>query len=183
MKLKILLFLLFSQVFISAQIDTTVYFPLEIGNRWDFKSGEWSPSGPPVSYDTLVYKITTDTLMPNGHKYFRLSPYYGYFKDFIRADSIGIYYYDIRNNREWLFFKYDLDISIFSYPNSDHVSIAYDRDPTDSTSYIKIYKWVDYNAFLFGDNVRVIRYFYDTGLDDSYFITISPKLGFIEIEA
>ncbi|HED07539.1 MAG TPA: T9SS type A sorting domain-containing protein [Ignavibacteria bacterium] len=37
--------------------------------------------------------------------------------------------------------------------------------------------------FLFGDSTRVIRYFYDTGLDDSYFITISPKYGFIGIQA
>lgn len=183
MKLKILLFLFFSQVLIFSQIDTTVYFPLEIGNRWDFKSGEWSPSGPPVSYDTLVYKITTDTLMPNGHKYFKISPGYVNFNDFIRADSIGIYFYDIRNNREWLFFKFNLELGIYSYPNSAHLSIAYDRDPTDSTWYIKIYKWADYNMYLFGDSTRVIRYFYDTGLDDSYFITISPKYGFIGIEA
>ncbi len=121
--------------------------------------------------------------MPNGHKYFRINPNYVYFKDFIRADSVGIYYYDIRNNREWLFFKYDLELGAYSYPNSDHVSIAYDRDPTDSTWYIKIYKWADYNMFLFGDSTRVIRYFYDTGLDDSYFITISPKYGFIGIQA
>ena len=96
MKLKILLFLFISQIFITAQIDTTVYFPLEIGNRWDFKTGEWIPSGLPVSYDTLVYKITTDTLMSNGNKYFKIDPGYVNYKDFIRADSIGIYFYDIK---------------------------------------------------------------------------------------
>ena len=64
------------------------YFPLQIGNQWQYVyvySFEW---------DTLVYgtyRVKADTLMPNGKKYFWLIndnltlPYYF---EFLRVDSL-----------------------------------------------------------------------------------------------
>lgn len=155
-------------------------FPLEVGNRWDIAFGSWWNGQGGSSSDTTVFKITSDTLMPNGHKYFRITPAYYYFKDIVRADSIGLYYCDTLNAREWLLFKYDMETGSNNYPNSEHISAAYMmRDTTDTTNFIKIYKWSDGKQLIFGDSVRVITYFYDTGLDDSYFVTISPKFGFV----
>jgi len=62
-KLKILLFLFFSQVFISAQIDTTDWFPLKIGNYWEYAA---ITNYGPVYFGTTVIG---DTLMPNGKTY------------------------------------------------------------------------------------------------------------------
>ncbi len=77
MKLKIILFLFLSQVFISAQIDTTVYYPLETGNYWeyiDIFSGKISRSS-----------VIGDTIMPNGKHYFILD-YFGS-KEFFRVQD------------------------------------------------------------------------------------------------
>ena len=153
-------------------------FPLQIGNRWDIAFGTWDYQGNSSS-DTTVFKITSETTMPNGHKYFRIIPAYYYFKDFVRADSIGLYYYDTLNAREWLLFKFDMENGSENYPGSEHISAAFMRDTTDTLSIIKIYKWSDGRQLIFGDSVRVITYFYDMGLDDSYFVTFSPQLGFI----
>jgi hypothetical protein len=157
---------------------TYAQMPFEVGNRWDFEAQDWW-SGQSGSRDTLVYKISSDTIMPNGFKYFRINPAGNLFKDFVRADSVGIYYYDTLNNREWLFFKYDIGNGSDEYPNSEHISVGYMMITDDSSKFINIYKWSDGNLFLFGDSVRTITYFYDTGQDDSYSITISPKLGFV----
>ena len=155
---------------------TLAQTPFEVGNRWDFQANDWW-IGLYGNIDTLIYKITSDTVMPNGFKYYRINPTGNLFKDFVRADSVGIYYYDTLNNREWLFFKYGVDSN--EYPDSGYISIGYIMNVDDSSKFIKIYKWTDGNSYLLGDNVRTISYLYDTGQDDSYSITISPKLGFI----
>ncbi|HED08658.1 MAG TPA: hypothetical protein ENI57_11120, partial [Ignavibacteria bacterium] len=63
MKLKILLFLFLPQVFLSAQIDTTDFFPMQTGNYWEYAA---STLNGPVYFGTTVIG---DTLMPNGKTY------------------------------------------------------------------------------------------------------------------
>ena len=155
-------------------------FPLEINNRWDFASGEWWNGQVIGKSDTISFRITADTIMPNGNRYYRINPA-TWFHDFLRADSIGIYCYDTVNNREWLFYKYDLEPAYQSYPNAEHLNVGYQKDTADTTWYVKIYKWADYKINLFGDSIKVYSFCYDTGLDDSYFIQISPQYGFIGI--
>ena len=163
-------------LFIFSEINYA-QFPLEIGNRWDFSDGSWNGQGS-FSKDTTTYYITADTTITNGQKYFRISPAY-LFKDFVRADSIGLYYYDTMNNREWLLFKFEIGDGVNGYPNSEHISAAYMRNIADTNNYLRIYKWGNGNILLFSDSVRAITYFIDTGQDDSYFLTISLKYGFI----
>jgi hypothetical protein len=165
-------------IFFLLSILTFGQVPFEIGNRWDFEAHDWW-IGQYGSRDTLIYKISSDTIMPNGYKYFRINPAGNLFRDFIRADSAVIYYYDTLNNSEWLFFKYNIGVAINEYPDSGYISVGYMMSTDDSNKFIKIYKWTDGNSYLFGDSVRTISYFYDTRQDDSYSITVSPKLGFI----
>ncbi len=57
MKLKILSFLFLSQAFLSAQIDTTDWFPLKIGNYWEYAAiTNYGPVyfGTTVMGDTLI---------------------------------------------------------------------------------------------------------------------------------
>ena len=69
-------------------------FPLEIGNRWDYVEGWWDGSGN-SSKDTVTYTVVSDTIMPNGKTYYRITPEnYFFFKQFIRSDTTGIYFYD-----------------------------------------------------------------------------------------
>ncbi len=176
--MKNLKYLLINTFFLSTLLFAQ--FPLEVNNRWDFAAGEWNGQGPGKS-DTLTFRIFADTVMSNGYRYYRISPEY-WFHDFMRADSAGIYCYDTVNKKEWLFYKYDLEPAYNSYPNAEHLSISYQRNINDTSNYIQIYKWADYKIFLFGDSVNVYSYFYNTGLDDSRFIEISPQYGFIGID-
>ena len=154
----------------------------EVGNRWYFFEGEWNAQGQGYR-DTICYEIVGDTLMPNGNKYFRMYPPSQWFKDLMRADSNGIYYYDTTNNIEWQFYKYDLEAGYDDYTNNPHVSVGYNQnDLSDSSRYINIYKWNEYNTFIFGDSTKTYNYYNDTGLDDSYFIQIMPKYGFYGID-
>ena len=109
MKLKILLFLFLSQVFISAQIDTTVYYPLEIGNYWEY-------------VDIFTGKISRrtvigDTLMPNGKQYFIVNINGSIASLFIRVqDNKYVYRYYRGNctNNEYLMYDFSVpDSSIW----------------------------------------------------------------------
>ncbi|MCL5029494.1 MAG: T9SS type A sorting domain-containing protein [Bacteroidetes bacterium] len=156
-------------------------FPLEINNRWDFAAGEWWNGQTIGKSDTISFRITSDTVMPNGNRYYKIFPD-NWFNNFLRADSIGIYCYDTVNNKEWLFYKYALEPAYQKYPNAEHLNISYLKDTADTTWYLKIYKWTDYKLLLFGDSTKIYSFYYDTGLDNSHFINISPQYGFIGIE-
>ncbi|MFZ1289463.1 MAG: T9SS type A sorting domain-containing protein [Melioribacteraceae bacterium] len=80
--------LLFVFLFISCLCFAQSYFPLEIGNRWDYKT-----SGLGNEVDTFSVNIVGDTLMPNGQNYFVLDRAMGPSR-FLYADSNFIYYYD-----------------------------------------------------------------------------------------
>jgi len=119
--LIILIFLLFSPLKIYSQIDTTRlnFYPLEIGNAWQYKfvsiSYEYSPPETlSVSYHN--FEIEGDTLMPNGQNYF------GPLLDYVyrRVDSISgcVYEYDEFN------------------PANNYESVVYDLSIIDSTSWI-----------------------------------------------
>jgi len=91
-KLKILLFLFFSQIFISAQIDTTDFFPMQTGNYWEYAA--FTINGP----EYISISVIGDTLMPNGNVYkafaekrFYNPNYYSYIW-FFRKDSNKVYF-------------------------------------------------------------------------------------------
>ena len=66
------------------------YYPLEIGNRWDY---EIFSSGSKVStYGSI--EVLSDSLFPNGKTYYVLSDYDLSEGRYVRADNNFIYYYD-----------------------------------------------------------------------------------------
>ena len=63
------------------------YFPLEIGNKWEYEST--TPMGEVI--DTFSIEVLNDTVMSNDIKYFELSNDFGLGR-FVRADSDFIYF-------------------------------------------------------------------------------------------
>lgn len=148
-------------------------FPLEMGNRWDFVEGWWDGYGN-GSADTVVYRIISDTVLQNGKTYFKVLPEGILFRNLIRSDSIGIYYYDSVCDTEWLFYGFDI-------PIGEPVKVPlYFCDTTNSP---EVYKTsVDSVAF-FGNIVNSIKYTYIGGIDNWYNIMITHDYGFINWES
>ena len=149
------------------------YFPLVIGNRWDFVDHKWDANGY-SEYDTLSLNIYADTLI-NNEKYYRITSN-PWVYNLIRSDSVGIYFYDTVNNKEWLFFKYNL-------PLGQYLVNGYNLSPLDTNSFIRVYKSLDDTVYLFNQSLRRMRYYIDKGIDNAYSLTITPHLGFLDIDA
>ncbi len=64
MKSILILFCLAATTFLNAQIDTTDWYPLHIGDKWEYY-------GQGFGYSQV--EVTGDTLMPNGKTYFILT--------------------------------------------------------------------------------------------------------------
>jgi hypothetical protein len=149
------------------------YFPLAIANRWDFVDHKWDANGY-SEYDTLSLNIYADTLI-NNEKYYRITSN-PWVYNLIRSDSVGIYFYDTVNNQEWLFFKYNL-------PLGQYLENGYNLSPLDTNSFIRVYKSLDDTVYLFNQSLRRMRYSIDKGIDNAYSLTITPHLGFLDIDA
>lgn len=91
------LFTIISSTFLFSQN----YFPLEIGNKWEFSVLDWDPTVPYSRTDTITIEVIKDTVMPNNIKYFVLNSYL-ILGDILRTDSLGIYYYDIFDSTDQL---------------------------------------------------------------------------------
>jgi DNA-binding beta-propeller fold protein YncE len=85
------------------------YFPLEIGNRWKFVEG-WNDEAGNSFADTIIYWVNSDTVLQNGRTYYKILPESILFKNLIRADSTGIYYYDNVCDSEWLFYSFSIPV-------------------------------------------------------------------------
>ncbi len=69
------------------------YYPLEIGNRWDYKRTYWEPGYPQV-IDTFSVEVINDSLFPNGETYYVFDHWDLTGGRYVRADSVFVYYYD-----------------------------------------------------------------------------------------
>jgi hypothetical protein len=105
--IKIALLFVFSAVSLEAQS----FYPLEIGNRWDFSDTSWGISGGGIRETTSV-SIVADTVMANGFRYFIFSGQEPSGGLFARADSNWIYYYDHYQTHEDVpFYKLDANVN------------------------------------------------------------------------
>lgn len=147
--------------------------PLEIGNRWEFQDHEWDASGY-NKIDTIRLNIYADTLI-NSEKYFRITGNF-WIHDFVRSDSLGVYFYDTINNKEWLFYKFNL-------AEGEYVQNGYKLPPSGPNKFITVYKSIDDTTSYFGQFTRRMRFTVVRGVDDAYSVEISPKFGFLSIDA
>ena len=87
---NIILILIFIPNILFSQADTTRldFYPLQIGNEWTYQSycWEYSPTGiDTINIDTVTCRVTGDTSLPNGKKYYCISGISGGFR---RIDSL-----------------------------------------------------------------------------------------------
>ena len=113
--------------------------------------------------------MVSDTLMPNGKTYYRVTPEnFFFFKQFIRADSTGIYYYEPNCNDEWLYYNYQLPVGEYQLIRNNCAII-------DSG---KMNKEIDSTASIFGNSSRYMRFYFNGGIDNDYSIELALKYGF-----
>lgn len=113
MKLKIFFYLFFSQISISAQIDTTIWYPLKIGNYW-----EYSDNGLNASNVHESYTVIGDTIMPNGKSYsiikiedLLLNTLLGF--SYRRLESnLYLYIWNRNTNREYKYYDFSIGDSL-----------------------------------------------------------------------
>lgn len=106
--MKLLILPFFVSISLFAQIDTTNWYPLQVGNYWEYKTndGNWAET----------YEVVKDTIMPNGKSYamIKYSNYNNNSYSFQRVeDNAFVYYYDLTSNTEYKY--YDFMISINQY--------------------------------------------------------------------
>jgi hypothetical protein len=144
-------------------------FPLKVGNRWDYKEGWWDGQG--SEENIVTYNVIADTLMPNGKIYYLVRPdNFMFFKDYIRADSKGIYYYDVNCGQEWLCYNFEL------FPDEHSEILA---GNCDSLNISRIIKGNQYKTICFGKEVPAMGYSYVGGIDNVYSVEIAPEFGFL----
>jgi len=105
MKKILIIFILISSS-VSAQLDTTNWYPLQIGNYWEYiDSGQ---------YIHKSITVVGDTIIPNGNTYFRLQiedlDYGDKYNSFRRIED-GLYVYIWTGMREYKFYDFSKNVS------------------------------------------------------------------------
>lgn len=151
--------------------DSRAQSPFEAGNRWDYVEGWWSPSGDSEN-DTISYVVISDTLLSNGKLYYKILPENLYFfKNYLRADTLGVYYYDVACEEEYLWYSYSLHVK-----DSTIINYCF----SDSAGYPVVYKFLDTSSVILGTSRRYIKFENVFGIDAVYGIGLTPELGFTD---
>lgn len=170
MKLRFLVSLVL--LFFSLQDSLFSQMPIEYKNRWDYIEGWWDGSGGNEK-DTISYIAITDTLLPNGKYYHRVSPESIFFRKYIRVDTSGVWYYDTGCNDEFLYYSYSSAVGeeriIPSPGNCDTLLF-----------WATVTKLKDTLATFFGRAVRYMLFSYVEGVDGWFTVGLSPEFGFID---
>jgi hypothetical protein len=135
------------------------YFPLEVGNRWDYKESSWGNE-----VDTISVNVVADTLMPNGQRYFVLDRAMGPGR-FLHVDSNFIYYYDESDST-------DTPIYDLNAPLEEWYSIGMYANPLDSPRVQLAH--ID-TAIIFGVATRIL--FFDLDWLVPFTLGLSEKFG------
>ncbi len=93
-------------LFFSSTISAQSFYPLEPGNRWHYQRSDEL-----TVLDTICISVLKDTLCPNGIRYSYLSEVNGFIpSQFVRTDSMGIYYYNASDSSDQLTFNINMNI-------------------------------------------------------------------------
>jgi len=92
------------------------WFPLEIGNRWDYFVEIQIPGGN-TSYDTLSIEIIDYRVLPNGLEYFEFSETlpFGWFppSKLLREEDNNFYYFEEDDSTDCFSLRFDLPADTF----------------------------------------------------------------------
>jgi hypothetical protein len=94
-----------------AQENSIPFFPLEVGNRWDYFVEIEAPGGL-TFYDSLSITIIGTEILPNNKEYFVFSGFpfhrFDYQAKYAREESGKIYFYLIEDSSDCLTFQFDI---------------------------------------------------------------------------
>ncbi len=91
-------------IILNASNSLDSFYPLQIGNRWDY-SGFYTDYQGYSETDSFTVAVINDTIMPNSKKYFVLNHQDFAGGKFVRVDTDYVYYYNDRDSTEIPFFK------------------------------------------------------------------------------
>ena len=147
-------------ILLCSSFEAQNYYPLEIGNRWDYFEYRQDLGGPLIT-DTITVNVINDTVFSNGESYYRLNRELFFLGNYVRADSNYIYYYREYDSTDVPFFK--LNAYIGEHWNAE-------------ICFYFIVQLVDtFLITLFGQNTKILQYHLD-GLITSD-VRISDKFG------
>lgn len=114
-----LFFIIASICFCITNLFAQEYYPLEIGNRWDYFI-EYHANGGIIWYDTLSIKIIDKQTLLNGKEYYVFSQAYPLWYSFyptyyMREEDNKIYFYDEEDSIDCFAFRFDLEPDTFYY--------------------------------------------------------------------
>lgn len=157
-----ILFFILPFVCLSINLFPQEYYPLQIGNRWDFVEIKFNPITWTNDTSYVEFKMSGDSLFPNGNTYFIIENYdLTLGGKYIRSDGNDFFYYDENENGEDTLFRTDVEIGDqweVQFNVTMHVSV-------ESIDTITI----------FGYSSRVITYRLD-GLI-LFYVSLSDKFG------
>ncbi|MBU0559753.1 MAG: hypothetical protein KKG93_09300 [Bacteroidetes bacterium] len=138
--MRVLSIIFLCSISIFGQIDTTVWYPLNVGDYWEYQTEE--------GRSIESRKIISDTLMPSGKTYAKICHYYdntsGHEYDRVENNSYK-YFYDGWSNTEYKFYD-------FSIPEDEY---------WDFGRYLHV-RFLDYNSItysqIFGDILKIKRF-------------------------
>ena len=146
-----LIFLTFFHIF-TQKTDAQDYYPLEIGNQWNYNHLEFDPNVKNGLYldDTLIVKVIKDTIL-NNHHYFVLDNNDLSGGKIVRSDSNNIYYYDETNSSEVLFYRFDAKINDYWTTNLNGMNHKIELVSIDSLIYFdfltRVFKFRIYDYY------------------------------------
>lgn len=114
--------------FTSAQSSSNPYFPLEVGNRWDYYV-EYHASGMYFYYDTLSIEIVGKELLPNDKQYFVYSDIYLLWPfsqtKYVRTEDSCVYFFRVEDSTDCFAFRFDLPTQSTYYDCGNHEFTIY----------------------------------------------------------
>lgn len=93
-----------------AQIDTTDWYPLHIGDKWEYYG---------QGFGNSQVEVIGDTLMPNGKTYYMFSEGVDAWR-FQRKQSDNVYYYSTAAQKEYLLFDFKSNVTTLWKVDFEH---------------------------------------------------------------
>jgi Secretion system C-terminal sorting domain len=152
------------------------WFPLEVGNRWDYFVQIDIPGS--TYYDTLSVEIVDTILLSNGLEYFEFStplPLWNYqpYPKFARVEDSEIYFFDEEDSTDCFAFRFDLPVDSF-YVNCKGDQLIMDFINyfnffgVDDSLQEQIFSWPyiyqfskNFGLFSYGRVILLSKYFYE----------------------
>jgi len=121
----------------SYQIFAQGFFPLQVGNVWQYQYVD------PLNPMPLESKIIGDTLLSNGKRYSIITGY-TLGTNFLRQEGSKVYAYDVTDSAEYILLDYaaNLNDTLSHHSNGQRTNIAGGKHtyPNTSESYWKFYE-------------------------------------------